>query len=84
MRSQQFMLEPFPTELCMRKRHHVTKASLPFGCFSPQGKANKSNVFLVRAMKSCSGRRSVALLVLNTLRTGDADLRFYITTVQDG
>ena len=22
--------------------------------------------------------------VLNTLRTGDADLRFYITTVQDG
>ena len=23
-------------------------------------------------------------LVLNTLRTGDADLRFYITTVQDG
>ena len=24
------------------------------------------------------------ILVLNTLRTGDADLRFYITTVQDG
>ena len=22
--------------------------------------------------------------ILNTLRTGDADLRFYITTVQDG
>jgi len=22
--------------------------------------------------------------LLNTLRTGDADLRFYITTVQDG
>ena len=22
--------------------------------------------------------------VLNTLRTGDADMRFYITTVQDG
>jgi len=25
-----------------------------------------------------------AIKVLNTLRTGDADLRFYITTVQDG
>jgi len=24
------------------------------------------------------------LLQLNTLRTGDANLRFYITTVQDG
>ena len=24
------------------------------------------------------------LLYVNTLRTGDADLRFYITTVQDG
>jgi hypothetical protein len=23
-------------------------------------------------------------LTVNTLRTGDADLRFYITTVQDG
>jgi hypothetical protein len=30
--------------------------------------------------------RKVALIAkaLNTLRTGDADLRFYITTVQDG
>ena len=26
----------------------------------------------------------VDLISLNTLRTGDADLRFYITTVQDG
>jgi len=25
-----------------------------------------------------------AALLLNTLRTGDADLRLYITTVQDG
>ena len=23
-------------------------------------------------------------LIINTLRTGDADLRFYVTTVQDG
>ena len=23
-------------------------------------------------------------VIINTLRTGDADLRFYITTVQDG
>ena len=26
----------------------------------------------------------ISVLALNTLRTGDADLRFYITTVQDG
>jgi len=25
-----------------------------------------------------------APIVFNTLRTGDADLRFYVTTVQDG
>jgi len=25
-----------------------------------------------------------AWLVINALRTGDADLRFYVTTVQDG
>ena len=29
-------------------------------------------------------RQMVAQLHINTLRTGDADLRFYITTVQDG
>ena len=29
-------------------------------------------------------RRKQRLGDLNTLRTGDADLRFYITTVQDG
>ena len=27
---------------------------------------------------------SSTVTLLNTLRTGDADLRFYITTVQDG
>ena len=34
-----------------------------------------------------SSQRSVTLpdfTLINTLRTGDADLRFYITTVQDG
>jgi len=36
-----------------------------------------------------AGKRGKALLknfvsVINTLRTGDADLRFYVTTVQDG
>ena len=30
----------------------------------------------------CAGRKFS--LLFNTLRTGDADLRFYITTVQDG
>jgi hypothetical protein len=29
-------------------------------------------------------RSDVDEALLNTLRTGDADLRFYITTVQDG
>jgi hypothetical protein len=28
--------------------------------------------------------RKLHIEKLNTLRTGDADLRFYITTVQDG
>ena len=28
--------------------------------------------------------RLIFLMSVNTLRTGDADLRFYITTVQDG
>jgi len=28
--------------------------------------------------------RDKSVIFLNTLRTGDADLRFYITTVQDG
>jgi hypothetical protein len=46
-----------PTQqLCMRKRHHVAKASVPFGCFSPQGKTNKSKVLPVHAVKACSGR----------------------------
>ena len=30
------------------------------------------------------GVHSVVCTLLNTLRTGDADLRFYITTVEDG
>jgi len=29
-------------------------------------------------------RKNTALDDLNTLRTGDADLRFYVKTVQDG
>jgi len=29
-------------------------------------------------------RQKDKLLIVSTLRTGDADLRFYITTVQDG
>ena len=41
------------------------------------------------ASKKCVGcyhlsAISLHVTVLNTLRTGDADLRFYITTVQDG
>ena len=36
----------------------------------------------VRSPGTCM--RSVTRPVINTLRTGDADLRFYITTVQDG
>ena len=30
------------------------------------------------------GHVKTGKLAINTLRTGDADLRFYITTVQDG
>ena len=37
---------------------------------------------LVPTAANC--RTSTTALTLNTLRTGDADLRFYITTVQEG
>jgi len=33
---------------------------------------------------SANALRAIDLDRINTLRTGDADLRFYITTVQDG
>jgi len=47
------------------------------------------NLLLIKAVpaqatKAYTGCKRTALLILNTLRTGDADLRFYITTVQDG
>ena len=35
-------------------------------------------------MKLTSCSSTFSQLFINTLRTGDADLRFYITTVQDG
>ena len=34
--------------------------------------------------KTLSDRNSKQVKTFNTLRTGDADLRFYITSVQDG
>ena len=34
-------------------------------------------------VSACNGHRQVSTTI-NTLRTGDADLRLYITTVQDG
>ena len=45
--------------------------------FDCQLNQNRSHVFVVK-LPSCNSK------VLNTLRTSDADLRFYITTVQDG
>jgi len=46
-------------------------------------RANNSHVEIVNYLinKSYS---FLILIDINTLRTGDADLRFYITTVQDG
>jgi len=41
-------------------------------------------VLTVHTMKAYRGGGYVALSILNTLRTGDADLRFYVTTLQDG
>jgi len=35
-------------------------------------------------LRPSSGSLQLSLANVNTLRTGDADLRFYITTVQDG
>ena len=39
---------------------------------------------LTAATKKKKKKRKKERNVHNTLRTGDADLRFYITTVQDG
>jgi len=38
----------------------------------------------IRTKHSTKSEHHVEFLNVNTLRTGDADLRFYITTVQDG
>jgi len=48
-----------------------------------------SSPYLLRPFISFRSRQWVSkafsrLYMLNTLRTGDEDLRFYITTVQDG
>ena len=37
-----------------------------------------------RNLDVATGKNPGAVVHINTLRTGDADLRFYITTVQDG
>jgi len=42
---------------------------------------NRVLIIIKRCKQKFGG---TALHILNTLRTGDADLRFYITTVQDG
>ena len=39
---------------------------------------------ITRELFSGAAIPNLNLVFLNTLRTGDADLRFYITTVQDG
>ena len=38
----------------------------------------------VHKLTAHRGRAGLGPVILNTLRTGDADLRFYVTTVQDG
>ena len=52
----------------------------------------RDEVPVINRLVQCTARdfpkfvllKSVFYTILNTLRTGDADLRFYITTVQDG
>jgi hypothetical protein len=54
--------------------------------------SSSSSLTIAIKIKSKENTRKAALLLfyylkvyhLNTLRTGDADLRLYITTVQDG
>jgi len=41
-------------------------------------------MFYDKETKAHSHKCSFSTRLLNTLRTGDADLRLYITTVQDG
>jgi hypothetical protein len=41
------------------------------------------NQFILNIFKHCLGSQE-CMQLFNTLRTGDANLRFYITTAQDG
>jgi len=43
-----------------------------------------NSVFLCQYHSNKTVHSSSSLSPVNTLRTGDADLHFYITTVQDG
>jgi len=44
----------------------------------------KSKEFEIILGTACEVRTEFYTEDFNTLRTGDADLRFYVTTVQDG
>jgi len=51
-------------------------------CLPNDGKKEPKTV--VDNNRICSVPEVAFALTINTLRTGDADLRFYVTTVQDG
>jgi len=53
-------------------------------CFSTSGPSTGSSLKTVHLYWNMSQLCHQYTYVFNTLRTGDADLRFYITTVQDG
>jgi hypothetical protein len=66
---------------CLTFKHRKCgeKWTIVRGCGKTIAKARKGGT------KEQDNKGKVIKLILdNTLRTGDADLRFYITTVQDG
>jgi hypothetical protein len=62
------------TLMCYLVVDNVTEGLEGNGCFTLQVWANLISVKFTHTASE----------LLNTLRTGDADLRFHITTVQDG
>ena len=74
------------SKLWLGKRFSLldTHPERPWGPFSLLYKGNCGCYQGMKRLELGFDHPSLACSMVNTLRTGDADLRFYVTTVQDG